>query len=1050
MFKEVKPDFNFPDSEKNIIEFWKEENIFEKSVSGENSKGTFLFYEGPPTANGNPHPGHVLTRVIKDLFPRFKTMQGYHVRRKAGWDTHGLPVEIEVEKQLGLESKEDIEKYGIQEFIEKCRDSVFTNLEEWNRLTERIGFWIDLDDPYVTFHTPYVESVWWALHEIWKKGLLYKGFKIIPYCPRCGTALSSHEVGQGYQTVKDPSIYVKFKVKGEENTFFLAWTTTPWTLISNAALVVNRDFDYAVVEYEGQKLIFAEKLLGKVFGDNEYTVLETVKGEALLGKEYEPLYSFEKPEKKAHFVIHADFVSLEDGTGIVHSAPAFGEDDYISGLENNLPVIQLVEPNGTFRECVEPWKGVFVKDADPRIISELDSRGLMFKEEKYEHEYPFCWRCDSPLIYYARASWFIKTPEIKEQLLANNDSVGWYPDNIRTGRFGDFLRNNIDWALSRERYWGTPLNIWECSECGEYDSIASLAMLRERNPEVPEDLDLHRPYIDEWTIPCAKCGADMKRVPEVIDCWFDSGSMPFAQWGYPNTGKEIFDESFPCDFISEAIDQTRGWFYSLLAISTLLFGKSPYKNCLVLGHVCDKKGRKMSKSKGNYTDPWDVLDHQGADAMRWYFYSSNHPWVNVRFFEEAITESQKDFLMTLKNVYSFFIIYANIDGFEPGKAGSRDRLSAHPDYVDPGERNLIDKWMISLVHDTVRTVEDRLEHYDIYGACQKLSACVDGLSNWYVRRTRDRFWQSEHNTDKMAAYWTLYESMVTLTGVLAPFIPFLTEEMYHNLVRDQFDDAPESIHLTAFPASDASCIDSELMAEMDIVREIVGTGRAVRARETLKNRQPLKDVTVIVLDDAIREKIRGYVPIIKEELNVKEVIFADKPDEFVTYDIKPNFKILGPKLGPKVKSLGKVFGQMSLDEKAALVDGGTIELDGERVELTPEELDVRMNSREGYAAAGGKGVVVVLNTELTDELVYEGYAREIINRIQNKRKSDDLAYEQRINVFYSGDNLFRKVVETHFDLITSTTLSLSMEYREGEGESTEIDGKTFIFSIEKQ
>lgn len=1052
MFKDVKTDFKFPAAEEEVIAFWKANGIFKKSVDKKGSKGVFLFYEGPPTANGTPHAGHVLTRVIKDLFPRYKTMNGFTVRRKAGWDTHGLPVEIEVEKQLGINGKDEIEKYGIQPFVEKCRQSVFTYLADWNRITERIGFWIDLDDPYVTFHTSYVESVWWALHTIWQKGLLYKGFKIIPYCPRCGTALSSHEVGQGYKTVKDPSIFVKFKVKGADNRYFLAWTTTPWTLISNAALAVGPEFDYVTVEFEGTELILARELLGKVFGEKkEYTVKAECKGRDLVGMDYEPLYNFEPPAKRAHFVIGAGFVSLADGTGIVHSAPAFGEDDYQSGLANDLPVIQLVDTRGRFKECVTPWKGVFVKDADAQIIKELKSRGLLFHQALYEHEYPFCWRCESPLLYYARSSWFIRTTAVKEKLLANNDTVGWFPDNIRSGRFGDFLRNNIDWALSRERYWGTPLPVWECAACGAQECVPSVAELRKRNPAVPADLDPHRPWIDAVTIPCPKCGAEMRRVKEVIDCWFDSGAMPFAQWGYPHKGRAVFDESFPCDFISEAIDQTRGWFYSLLAIGTLLFDKAPYKNCLVLGHVCDKNGKKMSKRLGNYTDPWDVMNKQGADAMRWYFYSSNHPWVNVRFFDDAVTESQKEFLMTLKNVYAFFTIYANIDGFDPAAGGGRygAGYAGHPDWVPVEKRALLDRWFMAVLNDAVATVRDRLEHYDIYNACEKLAACVDGLSNWFVRRSRDRFWKAGKDKDKMAAYWTLYESLETLGRTLAPFVPFFTEEMYQNLVRVPFPGAPESVHLCDYPVADEKLIDRRLIDEMAVVREIVATGRSVRSTVRIKTRQPLVDATVVLVDAALKARAAAYAAVIGEELNVKHVVFSDRADDFVTYDIKPNFKLLGPRLGPKVKLLGTALAGMSGEAKRALINGGTLAVDGESLTFTREEFDVRIASKPGYAAGEGRGMVVVLNTAITPELEAEGLAREIVNRIQGLRKEARLDYQARIRTTLTGDAAVQAVIDSHGVFIKGETLTTELVWAESVpgGTAFEVDDLKLTIAI---
>jgi isoleucyl-tRNA synthetase len=1013
--------YDFPAQELKTLEFWEANDIFAKSLELREGRDVFVFYEGPPTANGTPHPGHVLTRAIKDLFPRYRTMRGYSVPRKAGWDTHGLPVEIEVEKALGISGKNQIEDYGVQEFVDKCRESVWRYKADWEKMTRRLGFWLDLENAYVTYHTEYVESVWWALSEIWKKGLLYRGHKIVPYCPRCGTPLSSHEVALGYKEVADPSVYVRFRVKGEENTSFLAWTTTPWTLLSNAAVAVHNDFDYAYVSSRGERFIMAAALVEKVLGE-EAVVEKTVKGSELVGTEYEPLFDYAEPEKKCWFAVAGDFVTLETGTGVVHVAPAFGEDDYQVGRANDLPVIQLVEPDGTLPAVVTPWAGKFIKDADPDIVRDLDDRGLLFGRETYRHNYPFCWRCDSALVYYARASWYIKTTAIVEKMMANNQAVNWLPPHIKEGRFGDWLKNNIDWAVSRERYWGTPLNLWICGACGAEDSPASIAELREKAVDaslVPEDFDPHKPRIDAVKLKCPKCGAEMTRTPEVVDCWFDAGAMPFAQHGAPHRGTEAFKAAFPCDFISEAIDQTRGWFYTLLAISTLLQEQDfphPYKTCLVLGHVCDEKGFKMSKSKGNYLDPDEVFDSNGADAMRWYFYSANHPWVNTRFFKKGVGEQQRDFLLKLLNVYSFFVIYANIDGFEPAAGveefpGLGARFEGGAGWRPAAQRSEIDRWMISELNLAARRVTAALDAYDVNGAATTLGALVEGLSNWYVRRNRNRFWKSEQDQDKADAYWTLYESLLTAAGLSAPFVPFLTEGLYQNLVRTQWpaQKSPESVHLCDWPTVDESAVDEQLARRMELARNVVSQGREARAKNKIKNRQPLTEAVVALVDPRRADEIRSLENVIKNELNVKHLKIESRSEAYHEYfdgQVVPNFKKVGPKYG---KLAQKIRGELAKRDVGELNDELTangriaVEIDGHALELIGEDLIIRISAKEGFAAASGPAVGVVLDTTITPELRAEMLRQEVVVAIQAARKDLDLKYEQRIDTAVSTE-----------------------------------------------
>lgn len=1064
-------------SEKRWLEFWKERRIFQKQLDQSRhrarteGKSTYVFYEGPPTANGMPHPGHVLTRVVKDLFPRFRAMQGYDVPRKAGWDTHGLPVEIEVEKELGIEGKQGIESYGIEPFVQKCKASVFRYSDAWAKMTERIAFWIDLDDPYVTYHTSYIESVWWSLEELWHAGFLYHGAKIVPWCPRCGTALSSHEVGLGYKEVSDPSAYVAFRSTEDPKLFYLAWTTTPWTLLSNVALAVGVNYDYDYVRVEDETLVMASALRSQVMGKIPHTVWKTVKGGDLVGKRYEQLFPYAKVEKPAFRIVAGDFVGLDAGTGIVHIAPAFGEDDYRVGQAEDLPVINLVRPDGTFVDAVTPWHGMFVKEADPLILKVLRERKQLLKSETYTHDYPFCWRCPSPLLYYPRPAWYIRTTEVKEEMLRNNAAITWLPEHIRDGRFGNFLESNVDWALSRERYWGTPLPIWTCTDCGHQTLIGSRNELHDQAwPETlsaghgPDgEIELHRPYVDRIELVCAQCEGRMRRVPEVIDCWYDSGAMPFAQWGYPYVpgSEEKLNAALPADFISEAIDQTRGWFYSLLAIATLLkacgekkkkAGKPlgavapwyerpyplPYRRCLVLGHVCDEKGFKMSKSKGNYLDPWTILEREGADALRWYFYRSNQPWTSVRFFAEAIRDSQREFLLRLRNVYSFFVIYANLDGFDPSQ-GVGNPLS--PDhrafaqgacFVPLRDRSLLDRWMISKLEHATAEVTRHLEAMNILAAAQTLDTLVDGLSNWYVRRSRDRFWQAEKTREKWAAYSTLYEALTRLSLLLAPFTPFFAEELYQHLVQALFPSLPESVHLCSWPAVDLSAVDREIERQMDLAREIASLGLAARAAQKIKVRQPLREAIVILnhREDAAAMKELGDV--LREELNVKTITFAPEASAYVRYTVKPDFKTLGPKLGSKVKSCASLLATLDAAQVVQTLErDGSIEvtLNGERYRLSKDELDIRLQAKPGFAAAGGGGAVVVLDATITEELEREGLAREIVNRIQNMRKEWDLPYEARIAVrIGAGGKVARAAIE-HAQSIAYETLATDFAVR---------------------
>ncbi len=1018
MFKKVEPTMNFAPIEEKILDFWTERDIFKKSVENRENAPNYVFYEGPPTANGRPHAGHVLTRVIKDLIPRYKTMTGYRVDRKAGWDTHGLPVELEVEKQLGISGKPQIESYGVERFIKKCKGSVFTYEQEWRKMSERVGFWIDMDNPYITYHNDYIESVWWALKKIWEKGLLYEGHKVVPYCPRCGTSLSSHEVAQGYKDVEDPSVFVKFPVEGQENTYFLVWTTTPWTLPSNVALAVKEDYTYVKVEQGGDKIILAEGRLSVLKED--YTVIEKIQGKDLKGIKYRPVFPFfENESDRAFYVVTADFVTLEDGTGVVHLAPAFGEDDSRIGQKYGLPVVQPVDSQGRFTEEVSQWAGIFVKDSDRKIIKDLEDRSLLYASEKYMHSYPFCWRCDTPLLYYGRSSWFIKTTAIKDRLLKINKKIGWHPEHIRDGRFGNFLENVIDWCLSRERYWGTPLNIWICENCNHRHAAGSIKELREMSTADIGDIELHKPYVDEVILRCPECGGNMRRVPEVIDCWFDSGSMPFAQYHYPFENKDYFENHFPADFISEAIDQTRGWFYSLLVISALLFDKSPYKNVLVMGHVLDEFGQKMSKHKGNVLDPWEVLNEQGADAMRWYLYVASPPWSPSRFYKEAVSESQRRFLGTLYNVYSFFVLYANIDDFNPA------------DYsMSPDKRSEIDRWLLSRVNSVNDKVRKDLDKFDITGAARAIEAFADDMSNWYVRRCRERFWKSEMDDDKIGAYLTLYECLVTFIKIAAPFVPFITEEIYQNLVKVPYPDAHESIHLCDFPEVNEGLIDKSLEHKMQLARKIVELGRAARNKAKIKNRQPLRKILVQLKNPEDEALLLNLSDIIKDELNIKEIEYISVAEKYFTYTVKPRFDLLGPKYGKLMSAIAR---KIAAAKPADLINTArekgevVLNVDDTQIKITQNELDIRAQDREGFCAEGENGYYVVLDTTITHELMLEGMARELTSKIQNMRKEAGFEVEDKIYLYYSGDDVIDEVMAKHGKEIQADTLAISAE-----------------------
>ena len=1025
-YKKVDTSLNFVEREKEVIEFWKQDDIFEKSIAKNEGGEEFSFFDGPPTANGKPHIGHILTRVMKDIIPRYQTMKGKHVLRKAGWDTHGLPVELEVEKSLGMDGKQDIEKYGIEPFIKKCKESVWKYTDEWRKMSERVGYWVDMDHPYVTYHDDYIESVWWALKEIWKKGLLYKGHKIVPYCPRCGTALSSHEVAQGYKDVKETSVVARFKVKGRENAYILAWTTTPWTLPSNVALCMNPDETYVEIEAGGARYILAEALVSKFF--EEYTAVERKTGKEYEGTEYEPLFDYAKGSfrEKAYYVVCDTYVTLTDGTGVVHIAPAFGEDDYKVGRRYNLPVVQLVNERGCFDERCPELNGLFAKKADKLILDMLEERGLLFRKVPFEHSYPFCWRCDTPLLYYARSSWFIEVTKVKERLIAANRSVNWMPETIKEGRMGNFLENVIDWGLSRDRYWGTPLPVWVCPDCGEIEVIGSKAELKEKC-HVQGDIELHRPYLDDLTCTCPKCGGKMKRTPEVIDCWFDSGSMPFAQYHYPFENKDLFEETFPADFISEAVDQTRGWFYTLLAISTILFDRAPFKNCIVLGHVNDKDGVKMSKHKGNVVDPWSVLDKQGADAVRWYFYTGSAPWIPSRFGAEAVSEVQRKFQGTLWNTYAFFTLYAEIDKYDPSKYDLKTcKLS------------LMDKWILSKLNTLVKDVDAKLAAYNITDSARGIQDFSDVLSNWYVRRGRERYWGSTMTEDKAAAYSTLYTVLVTLAKVIAPYTPFMAEMMYRNLVPAFYPEAPESVHLCNFPVADESFIDPALEKGMEDVLEVVVLGRAARNAGNLKNRQPLSEMLVASNRPlSIEGELRTVA---LDELNVKSMRFVEDGASLVKYVLKPQLRTLGPKYGKQLKAITQFLSECDGAEVVSAVRNGgsyTVPLDPPVV-LLEEDLQIFTQSAEGYQAAAGGGVTVALDTRLTEELLDEGTERELVSKIQTMRKEAGFEVTDRIDVYFAaGEGRAKKMLS--LSQFAGDVLANSVTEGSAEGFTREVD-----------
>ena len=1050
MYQKVNTNLNFVDREKKVEEFWKENHIFEKSMENRKEGETYTFYDGPPTANGKPHIGHVLTRVIKDMIPRYRTMKGYMVPRKAGWDTHGLPVELEVEKKLGLDGKEQIEEYGMEPFIKQCKESVWKYKGMWEDFSSTVGFWADMEHPYVTYYDDYIESEWWALKEIWNKKLLYKGFKIVPYCPRCGTPLSAQEVSQGYKTVKERSAVVRFKVVGED-AYFLAWTTTPWTLPSNVALCVNPDETYCKVKAaDGYTYYMAEALLDKVLGklakeegEKAYEVLETYKGTDLEYKAYEPLFACAgeaaaKQKKKAHFVTCDNYVTMSDGTGIVHIAPAFGEDDSRIGRNYELPFVQFVDGQGNLTKET-PYAGVFVKKADPMVLTDLDKEGKLFDAPKFEHDYPHCWRCDTPLIYYARESWFIKMTAVKDDLIRNNNTINWIPESIGKGRFGDWLENVQDWGISRNRYWGTPLNIWEC-ECGHMHSVGSIEELKEMSDNCPDDIELHRPYIDAVTIKCPKCGKEMHRVPEVIDCWFDSGSMPFAQHHYPFENKELFERQFPADFISEAVDQTRGWFYSLLAISTLLFNKAPYKNVIVLGHVQDENGQKMSKSKGNAVDPFDALEKYGADAIRWYFYVNSAPWLPNRFHGKAVVEGQRKFMGTLWNTYAFFVLYANIDQFDATKYE-----------LEYNKLSVMDKWLLSKMNTMVKTVDTNLGNYRIPEAARALQEFVDDMSNWYVRRSRERFWAKGMEQDKINAYMTLYTALVTVSKAAAPMIPFMTEEIYQNLVRSVDQNAPESIHLCMFPEVNEDQIDTELEQNMEHVLKLVVMGRACRNTSNIKNRQPIGQMFV----KAAFDLPEFYQDIVADELNVKNVKFTDDVRDFTSYSFKPQLKTVGPKYGKMLggikAALDHADGNSAMDE---INETGALKLDvsGQEITLFKEDLLIDTAQIEGYVSENDNGITVVLDTNLTPELLEEGFVREIISKVQTMRKEADFEVMDRIKVTYNGSEKAEKIFAEHSDEIGGEVLADKVVKAEPAGYVKEwkINGEAVTMGVEKQ
>ena len=1038
MYKKVSTDMNFVEREKQVEKFWEDNQIFEKSMKVREGNPSYVFYDGPPTANGKPHIGHVETRVIKDMIPRYRTMKGYQVPRKAGWDTHGLPVELEVEKKLGLDGKDQIEKYGVEPFIEQCKESVWKYEGMWEDFSHTVGFWADMKNPYVTYHNDYIESEWWALKEIWKKGLLYEGHKIVPYCPRCGTPLSSHEVAQGYKDVKERSAVVRFKVKGED-AYILAWTTTPWTLPSNVALCVNPDEDYVKVTSKGYTYYMAAALVDTVLGEGA-EVLEHYQGKDLEFKEYEPLFPYAEKRignKKAYYVVCDTYVTLTDGTGVVHIAPAFGEDDSKVGHRYDLPFVQLVNEKGEMTEET-PWAGTFCKKADMAVLQALEDKDLLFDAPLFEHSYPHCWRCDTPLIYYARETWFIRMTAVKEDLIRNNNTINWIPESIGKGRFGDWLENVQDWGLSRNRYWGTPLPVWQC-ECGHQDCIGSIEELKEKADNCPDDIELHRPYIDAVTIKCPKCGKEMHRVPEVIDCWFDSGSMPFAQHHYPFENKETFEKQFPAQFISEAVDQTRGWFYSLLAISTLLFNKAPYENVIVLGLVQDENGQKMSKSKGNAVDPFDALQTYGADAIRWYFYTSSAPWLPSRFAGKTVVEGQRKFMGTLWNTYAFFVLYANIDNFDATKYSLEYEKLA-----------VMDKWLLSRLESTVKAVDDNLENYRIPEAAKALQSFVDDMSNWYVRRSRERFWAKGMEQDKINAYMTLYTALVTVAKAAAPMIPFMTEDIYQNLVKSIDASAPESIHLCDFPEVHENWIDPKMEEDMADLLEIVVMGRAARNTANIKNRQPIG--TMYVKSEFQLSEF--YKEIIEDELNVKEVVFKDDIADFISYSFKPQMRTVGPKYGKLLNKIKTVLSELDGNKAMAeLKSTGELKLDidGQEIVLLKEDLLIDMAQMEGYVSESDHTITVVLDTNLTPELIEEGFVRELVSKIQTMRKEAGFEVMDKIRVYAKDNDKIVDIMKNHGDEIKSEVLAEDIVTGETKGYEKEwnINSEKVTMAVER-
>ena len=1043
MYKKVELPEGYVGMEQEVSNLWKDKDIIKKNFDMNKGKKYFVFYDGPPTANGMPHVGHIETRVMKDIIPRYKVMKGYYVPRKAGWDTHGLPVELEIEKKLGISGKEQIEEYGVEKFVKECKESVFKYVGEWEKMTNKVGFWLDMQNPYVTYHNDYIESVWWALKELWKKGLLYEGHKVMPYCPRCGTALSSHEVAQGYKDVKDLTCIAKFKILDKENTYFLAWTTTPWTLPSNLALCVNKSYTYAEFkvnigseeEPKFENYILAKDLAPSVLKEKEYELVKEFKGEELLGTKYEQLMPFCEPDGKAFVVLHGDYVTLEDGTGIVHLAPAYGEDDSLVCKQNDIAFVNLVDKSGKFIDDVEPWKGRFVRDCNEDICKWLAEQNKLFSKEKHLHSYPHCWRCDTPLLYYPKESWFVKMSALRNELVDNNNKVAWYPDTIRTGRFGKFLENVIDWGISRDRYWGTPLPVWKC-DCGHLECIGSIEELKEKAVDCPEDIELHKPYIDKVHLKCPECGKEMTRFKEVIDCWFDSGSMPYAQLHYPFENKDEFEKRFPAGFISEAVDQTRGWFYTLTALGTALFGRTPFENCIVLGHVLDEKGQKMSKSKKNGVDPLVLLETVGADATRWHFYTAAAPWLPKRLGIKSVQETQRGFLATLWNVYSFYVLYAEIDKFNP------------LEYKDFVSENIMDKWIISKLNTLIKEVDEKIDKYDITSAAIQIGEFTDSLSNWYVRRNRERFWGTELTDDKIGAYVTLYEVLVKLIKVSAPFVPFMTEEIYQNIVVNIDKDAKESVHLCLWPEYDASKVDKKLEKEMDLAYLIVKLGRSARNSVNIKNRQPLSEMLI-----SVKDLPEYYSDIVKDELNVKKVELGADMKEFVSFEIKPNLPVLGREYGkliPKIKEKIAEFNQMELATKVQA--GGTeyIEIEENQIELSSENLLVTMQGKDGFAFSGNGEIGVVIETEITPELREEGYLREILSKVQNMRKDSGFEVMDNINLYVSGNEMLEKVVKKYEDTIKHDTLAKNIYYNEANKQyvDTPINGENLKVFVE--